>query len=62
VGTSAADARQWEARLARAGVLVRTGGAGLLRLVTHRHIDDAAVDRTLQVFAGLQAGATDAGA
>ena len=26
----------------------------LLRLVTHRHIDDAAVDSTLQAFARLQ--------
>lgn len=56
VGASAAEARQWEARLAQAGVLVRTGSAGLLRLVTHRHIDDTAVDRALQVFSGLQAG------
>jgi len=40
--------------LAQAGVLVRTGSAGLLRLVTHRHIDDAAVDSTLQAFARLQ--------
>ena len=53
VGTSAADARLWEARLAEAGVLVRTGSAGLLRLVTHRHIDDKAVDSTLQTFTRL---------
>ncbi|MDE2413299.1 MAG: aminotransferase class I/II-fold pyridoxal phosphate-dependent enzyme [Comamonadaceae bacterium] len=54
VGTTAADARQWEQRLAAAGVLVRTGGAGLLRLVTHRHIDDDAVARALQVFGALR--------
>ncbi len=54
VDTSAAEARLWQARLAQAGVLVRTGSAGLLRLVTHRHIDDAAVDSTLQAFARLQ--------
>lgn len=55
VGASAAEARRWEARLAEAGVLVRTGSAGLLRLVTHRHIDDTAVDRALQAFARLRA-------
>ncbi|WP_336691512.1 GntG family PLP-dependent aldolase [Delftia acidovorans] len=53
VGTSGAQARLWEARLAEAGVLVRTGSAGLLRLVTHRHIDDKAVDGTLQAFTRL---------
>lgn len=54
VGQTVAEAREWERRLAARGVLVRAGGAGLLRLVTHRHIDDAAVTRALGVFGALR--------
>lgn len=50
VGASAADGQLWEQQLAGHGVLVRASAAGSLRLVTHRHIDDAAVVATLRVF------------
>ena len=50
VGASAADGKLWEEQLAQHGVLVRANGAGILRLVTHRHIDDDAVATTLQLF------------
>ncbi len=49
-----ANSLRWEEALARHGVRVRAAGAGWLRLVTHRHIDDAAIDRTLAVFAALR--------
>lgn len=50
VGASAADGKLWEQQLAGHGVLIRASAAGSLRLVTHRHIDDAAVVATLRVF------------
>lgn len=54
VGASAADGQLWEQQLAQHGVLVRASGAGSLRLVTHRHIDDEAVAATLRVFEALR--------
>lgn len=54
VGASAADGQLWEQQLAQHGVLVRASAAGSLRLVTHRHIDDAAVTATLRVFETLR--------
>ena len=44
-------AAAWQAALERAGVRVRARDAATLRMVVHRHIDDAAVDRALQAVA-----------
>ena len=55
VGATVQDALRWEAALAAQGVGVRAAGAGRLRLVTHRHIDDATVQGALQAFAQVRA-------
>jgi len=51
VSRSARDAADWASRLKRHGILVQASGASQLRLVTHRHIDSAAVERTIAAFA-----------
>ena len=45
------DAVSWATALKAQGILVQASGAKQLRLVTHRHIDDKAVDRTIAGFA-----------
>ncbi len=40
------DATVWEKELEATGVLARAAGPGALRLVTHRHINDADIDAT----------------
>ncbi|HWK71603.1 MAG TPA: GntG family PLP-dependent aldolase [Burkholderiaceae bacterium] len=44
------DAQAWERRLLTRGVLVRPWGKNLLRCVTHRHIDNDAVERAIAAF------------
>jgi threonine aldolase len=44
------DSGVWVNELARSGVLVRRWGARRLRLVTHRHIDDASLESALAAF------------
>lgn len=56
LGSSSADGQRWEQALAHQGVLARADKHGWLRLVTHRHIDDHAVARTLVVLRQLRAG------
>jgi len=47
------DATDWASALAGHGILVQASGAKQLRLVTHRHIDREAVDRTIAAFAAV---------
>ncbi|MBN8944196.1 MAG: aminotransferase class I/II-fold pyridoxal phosphate-dependent enzyme [Rhizobiales bacterium] len=58
LAASGLDAATWTSRLATSGVLVQPRGGAQLRLVTHRHIDAAAVDMALSAFAEVarQAG------
>jgi threonine aldolase len=44
------DAAQWVSALAARGVLVRPLGRDHLRLVTHRHIDDADIEAAIEGF------------
>ncbi|WP_089025441.1 GntG family PLP-dependent aldolase [Bradyrhizobium mercantei] len=53
VAGSALSAAEWAARLEAHGILVQASGASQLRLVTHRHIDRAAVERTLAAFSSV---------
>lgn len=53
VGRSAADAKQWTAVLSDYGVLTAPASKTVLRFVTHRHVDPAAIDRTVTVFEDL---------
>ncbi|QPF87630.1 low specificity L-threonine aldolase [Bradyrhizobium genosp. L] len=53
VSNSAHDAAIWASRVKAQGILVQASGARQLRLVTHRHIDRAAVERTLAAFAAV---------
>ena len=46
----------WVARLEAAGLKVRPWGPTKLRCVTHRHIDDAAVDSAVAAFAAVARG------
>jgi threonine aldolase len=50
VGNSAADANQWTAVLSDYGVLTAPASKTVLRFVTHRHVDSAAIERTVTVF------------
>ena len=49
----ALDAHAWASAVKEHGVLVQASGARQLRLVTHRHIDSAAIARTLAAFAAV---------
>jgi threonine aldolase len=60
VSGSDRDAIAWASALARHGILVQAGGAMQLRLVTHRHIDRDAVDRTIAAFAAVAGAAARA--
>ncbi|WP_027551510.1 GntG family PLP-dependent aldolase [Bradyrhizobium sp. Cp5.3] len=53
VSGSLHDAAAWAADLKRHGILVQASGVAQLRLVTHRHIDVSAVDRTIAAFAAV---------
>ena len=57
VTNSAHDAAGWASALKASGILVQASGATQLRLVTHRHIDRAAVERTLATFSAVAAQA-----
>jgi threonine aldolase len=50
VGHTGGDAGTWIAALAKAGLGSGAWSRNSLRLVTHRHIDDAAVDETVAIF------------
>lgn len=54
VSTSGRDAAAWAEGMKQYGVLVQPSGANQLRLVTHRHIDAGAVDRTIAAFTALR--------
>jgi threonine aldolase len=49
------DATDWASALARHGILVQASGPKQLRIVTHRHIDRDAVDRTIAAFTAVAA-------
>jgi len=49
----ALDARSWASAVKEHGVLIQVSGARQLRLVTHRHIDSAAIARTLAAFVAV---------
>lgn len=53
VAASRHDALTWVDRLAAAGILVGASGRTQLRLVTHRHVDRAAVERVIAAFAQI---------
>lgn len=55
VSGSGRDAGAWASGVRQQGIWVQASGAHQLRLVTHRHIDAAAVERTLAAFAALAA-------
>ena len=50
VSATGRDSEFWVAALEQAGLRTRPWGATRLRCVTHRHIDDAAIDRAVQAF------------
>src|SRR3954470_20041203 len=50
VGHTGGDAKTWIAALQKAGLDSGAWSRNSLRLVTHRHIDDAAVDETIAIF------------
>jgi threonine aldolase len=50
VGHTGTDAKRWIAALEASGVRSGAWSPTSLRLVTHRHIDDAAVERTIATF------------
>ncbi|SFH91387.1 threonine aldolase family protein [Bradyrhizobium sp. cf659] len=53
VSASGREAAAWAEGVKRHGILVQASGPSQLRLVTHRHIDEAAVDRTIAAFAAI---------
>ncbi|OAF13733.1 GntG family PLP-dependent aldolase [Bradyrhizobium neotropicale] len=53
VSGSLHDAAAWAAGMKQHGILVQASGLAQLRLVTHRHIDVSAVDRTIAAFAAV---------
>ncbi|MBC9875772.1 aminotransferase class I/II-fold pyridoxal phosphate-dependent enzyme [Bradyrhizobium sp. INPA01-394B] len=50
VSRSGRDSAAWSNALEKAGVKARPWGKQRLRCVTHRHIDDAAIDRAVAAF------------
>jgi len=50
IGKTGLDAKSWVEKLAKHEVKAATWSATSLRLVTHRHIDDAAVAQTIAAF------------
>lgn len=59
LSNGAPDADWWVSRLREHGVAVRPRGSRRLRLVTHRHHDDADIAAAVAAF-GAVAGAFDA--
>ena len=55
VGHMDSDAKTWIAALDKAGLKSGAWSRNSLRLVTHRHIDDAAVDETIAIFRSVGA-------
>jgi threonine aldolase len=55
VGQTGADARSFMATLETAGVRCGAWSRTSIRLVTHRHIDDAAVEQTISIFRSVLA-------
>ncbi|WP_027543041.1 low specificity L-threonine aldolase [Bradyrhizobium sp. WSM2254] len=53
VSASGREVAAWAEGVKRHGILVQASGPSQLRLVTHRHVDEAAVDRTIAAFAAL---------
>lgn len=53
VSASARKAAAWAEGVKQHGVLIQASSPSQLRLVTHRHIDQAAVERTIAAFAAL---------
>ncbi len=56
VARTGADAPTWLSRLAAQGVQAGAWNPTQLRLVTHRHIDDAAVEGAVAAFRAVRAG------
>ena len=54
VSASGRNAAAWAEGMKERGILVQASGPSQLRLVTHRHIDEAAVNRTIAAFAALR--------
>jgi threonine aldolase len=50
VGAWAATAREWSDTLAANGIMAAPASASTIRLVTHRHIGEAEVSRTIDTF------------
>jgi len=55
VGHTGSDAKRWIAALEKAGLRSLAWSRTSLRLVTHRHIDDAAVEQTIAIFRSVAA-------
>lgn len=54
VSASPRDAAAWADGVKQHGILVQASGSAQLRLVTHRHIDDDALERTIAAFAAIR--------
>jgi threonine aldolase len=50
VGHTCGDAKAWMSALEGAGLSVGAWSRKSIRLVTHRHVDDAAVEQTIAIF------------
>jgi threonine aldolase len=55
IGHTGSDAKAWMAALRAAGVGAGAWSRTSIRLVTHRHIDDAAVDQALGILRSVAA-------
>ena len=55
IGHTGSDAKAWMAALRAAGVGAGAWSRTSIRLVTHRHIDDAAVDQALAIIRAVSA-------
>jgi threonine aldolase len=55
VASTGSDSAAWLAALETAGVLARPRGKTRMRLVTHRHIEDADIERAIAGFASVAA-------
>ena len=56
IGHTGTDAKAWMAALRAAGLGAGAWSRNSIRLVTHRHIDDAAVDQALEIVRTVAAG------
>jgi threonine aldolase len=55
IGHTGTDAKSWMAALEKAGLRCGAWSRKSIRLVTHRHIDDAAVDQALTIIGAVSA-------